>query len=66
MKVSEIKCSASIEDGLVTLEDGTTIDLQKVYQLMAELREYAASSTLEGEDTPDCVFEADRLLADFS
>ena len=33
---------------------------------LAALSEYAEQSTLEGDDTPDCVFEADELLAAFT
>ena len=66
MKINELKCSATLQHGQLVLDDGTYIDLHEVYGVLAELREYAVSSTLEGDDTPDCVFEADKLLAAFS
>ena len=66
MKINDLKCSATLEHGLLTLDGGSIIDLHEVYSVLSELREYAENSTLEGDEEPACVLEADRLLAEFS
>lgn len=64
-KIKELKGSASLEGGILTLEDGTTIDLHRVYSVLDELREYADSATPDCYPMPNCVLKAYKLLAVF-
>ena len=66
MKINELNCSATLQHGQLVLDDGTYIDLHEVYGVLADLVEYAESSTLESDDTPDCVAQANTLLDAFS
>jgi len=65
MKISECLCPASLDSGILTLEDGTAIDLQHIYELLAELRDYAISATMTMEEEPSCVFAASLILDEF-
>lgn len=66
MKINELKCPASLEGGILTLDDGTDIDLNEVYGVLADLAIYAEDATLEGDGLPACVTDADKLLEAFS
>lgn len=66
MKIKDLKCPAWLEHGILTLDDGTYINLADVYGVMADLCEYAESSTLESDELPACVSEGVRLLDAFS
>lgn len=65
MKISELHCSASLSAGVLTLESGETIELQKLYDTLDDLREYAICSTLEEDQVPSCCYTADLLLEAF-
>lgn len=65
-KLSTLTCPATLDQGVLTLDDGTYIDLNEVYAVMAELREYAENATLGEDALPQCVHDADKLLGAFS
>lgn len=62
----DMKCPASIDHGLVHLEDGTCFDLAGLIDTLAALHAYAVQSTLEGDNLPPCVANADVYLEFFS
>ena len=62
MKAVEFKCAASLDMGILTLETGETIDLDLLYETLAELRDYAENSTLSEDALPSCVYAANKLL----
>lgn len=47
--ICEAKCAASLEEGLLTLEDGTTIDLGKIEKLLSGIADAAMPASNDGE-----------------
>lgn len=66
MKISECLCPASLDSGILTLEDGTTIDLQHVFGTLAALSDYVANATLDEDELPQCYRDAGVLTEQFS
>ena len=70
MKINNLDCPATLRHGILTLDDGTDIDLNEVYAVLAELQcelqyAYTAYTTLN-EGPPPCLTDAEKLLKEFS
>jgi len=62
MNIKECKCPASLDNGLLHLEDGTCIDMDLLYETLLALCKYAENATPESDFVPDCVAIAYGLI----